>query len=59
MTGAVIGDIVGSRFEFNNFKSKDFELSHPECDFTDDSVMTKNLTDMTLSQTTKTLKSLS
>ena len=26
MLGAIIGDIVGSRFEFNNIKSKDFEL---------------------------------
>ena len=24
--GAVIGDIAGSRFEFDNIKSKDFEL---------------------------------
>ena len=40
MIGAIIGDIVGSRFEFNNHKSKDFELFTSECDFTDDSVMT-------------------
>ena len=26
MIGAIIGDIVGSRFEFNNHKSKEFEL---------------------------------
>ncbi len=40
MTGAIIGDVVGSRFEFDNYKSKDFELFHTDCDFTDDSVMT-------------------
>ena len=26
MIGAIIGDIVGSRFEFNNHRSKEFEL---------------------------------
>lgn len=40
MIGAIIGDIVGSRFEFDNYKSKDFEMFDKECDFTDDSVMT-------------------
>lgn len=40
MTGAIIGDVVGSRFEFDNYKSKEFELFNTECDFTDDSVMT-------------------
>ena len=40
MIGAIIGDIAGSRFEFNNFKDKDFELFSRECFPTDDSVMT-------------------
>lgn len=40
MLGAIIGDIVGSRFEFDNIKTKDFELFDKECDFTDDTVMT-------------------
>ncbi|MCA0385320.1 MAG: ADP-ribosylglycohydrolase family protein [Firmicutes bacterium] len=40
MIGAIIGDIVGSRFEFNNHKSKDFELFTDECYVTDDSIMT-------------------
>ena len=26
MIGAIIGDIVGSRFEFNNHRSKELEL---------------------------------
>lgn len=40
MLGAIIGDIVGSRFEFHNHKSKQFRLFHPDCRITDDSVMT-------------------
>lgn len=40
MLGAVAGDIAGSRFEWKNTKSKDFELFTPECRITDDSVMT-------------------
>ena len=40
MIGAVIGDIVGSRFEFHNHLSKDFEFLTQDCRFTDDTVMT-------------------
>ena len=40
MYGAIIGDIAGSRFEFNNRRSKDFVLFHEADTFTDDSVMT-------------------
>ena len=39
MLGAITGDIVGSRFEFDNIKTKDFELFTDECEFTNDSVM--------------------
>ena len=41
MLGAIIGDIVGSRFEWNNIKSKKFEfLTHIHgCKVTDDSIM--------------------
>lgn len=39
MLGAVIGDIVGSRFEWDNHRSKDFEFFHDECFFTDDTIM--------------------
>ena len=41
MFGTVIGDIAGSRFEWNNIKKKDFELlSHLKgCRPTDDSIM--------------------
>ena len=40
MIGAIIGDIVGSRFEFNNIKTKSFYMFTPFCFFTDDTVMT-------------------
>ena len=40
MIGAIIGDIVGSRFEWKNIKTKEFEFFTPKCFFTDDSVMT-------------------
>lgn len=40
MIGAIIGDIVGSRFEFNNTDDLNFELFTDECNFTDDSICT-------------------
>jgi ADP-ribosylglycohydrolase len=40
MLGAIAGDIIGSVFEWNNNKSKDFPLFSNKCDFTDDTVMT-------------------
>jgi len=49
MLGAIIGDIVGSRFEHHNYKGKDFELCHPDCSFTDDSVLTAAIADALLS----------
>ena len=40
MLGAIIGDIVGSKYEFNNIKTMDFPLFSEGCRFTDDTVMT-------------------
>ena len=40
MIGAILGDIVGSRFEWNNCRRKDFELFAEGCFPTDDSIMT-------------------
>ncbi len=42
MLGAILGDIVGSPFEFdhNNYKHKDFLLLSEKSHFTDDTVMT-------------------
>ena len=39
MLGAIIGDIVGSRFEWNNIKTKDFDFLTYKCSATDDSIM--------------------
>jgi ADP-ribosyl-[dinitrogen reductase] hydrolase len=49
MLGAIIGDIVGSRFEFANYKFKDFELFHENCHFTDDTVLTVAVADWLMS----------
>ena len=40
MLGAIVGDIVGSVYEWNNIKTKDFPLFRGDCFFTDDTVMT-------------------
>ena len=42
MYGAILGDIVGSPYEFdcNNYKAKNFPLFSHRSDFTDDTVMT-------------------
>ena len=40
MYGAFIGDIVGSKYEFNNIKTKQFPLFSAGCDYTDDTIMT-------------------
>ena len=40
MLGAIIGDIVGSVYEFDNIKKKNFELFSKDSFFTDDSAMT-------------------
>lgn len=40
MLGAIIGDTVGSIYEFTSDKTKDFELLTPSCHLTDDSLMT-------------------
>lgn len=40
MLGAIIGDIVGSRFEWNNYRGKDFSFFSSDCFPTDDTFMT-------------------
>jgi ADP-ribosylglycohydrolase len=45
MLGAIVGDIVGSIYEFNNHRSKDFLLFGDGCDFTDDTVLTVAVAD--------------
>lgn len=40
MLGAIVGDIVGSVYEWHNIKTKKFPLFRDDCFFTDDTVMT-------------------
>ncbi len=49
--GAVVGDIIGSVYEFNNIKTTDFHLFSEESDFTDDSVLTVASMDALLNKT--------
>lgn len=48
--GAVIGDVIGSVFEWNNVKKTDFDLFNPKCDFTDDTVLTIAVADCILTK---------
>lgn len=45
MLGAIIGDIVGSRFEFNNTSDYNFDLFSNKCSFTDDTICTVAIAD--------------
>ena len=40
MIGAIIGNIVGSIYEFDNIKTKTFPFFSKEKEFTDDSILT-------------------
>ena len=52
MWGAVIGDIVGSKYEFNNIHTKNFKLFNDlksnETTFTDDTILTMAVIDIIL-----------
>jgi ADP-ribosylglycohydrolase len=51
MLGAIIGDIVGSVYEFNNYRAKDFKpFFHAESFFTDDTVCTVAVADALVNQ---------
>ncbi|MBQ3302811.1 MAG: ADP-ribosylglycohydrolase family protein [Eggerthellaceae bacterium] len=43
--GALVGDVIGSPYEFGNIKTEDFDLFTPRCRYTDDSVMTLAVAD--------------
>ena len=49
MLGALAGDIIGSRFEWNNIKTKNFKLFDDDSRFTDDTVLTVAQADSLLS----------
>ena len=48
MLGAIVGDIVGSRYEYNNIKRKDFQFFSDSCFVTDDTVLTLAVCDALL-----------
>lgn len=50
MLGAIIGDIVGSKYEFNNTFDYNFELFGKGCDFTDDTICTVAVADAILNK---------
>ncbi len=56
MLGAIIGDIVGSVYEWNNLKSTDFPLFVESSSFTDDTVMTIAVGDALMSIRDKDLE---
>ena len=49
MIGAIAGDIIGSVYEHHQIKTKDFPLFHPQCRFTDDTVLTVAIAEAILS----------
>ena len=49
MLGAIIGDVVGSRFEFDNTNKIDFTLFAPESSFTDDTICSIAVADAIIS----------
>jgi len=50
MIGAIAGDIIGSVYEHNPIKTKEFPLFHPSCVFTDDTVLTVAVAEALLTQ---------
>lgn len=49
MLGAIIGDIVGSIYEFDNIKTKEFPFFEDRMEYTDDSILTIATADWLLS----------
>ncbi|MDX2214558.1 MAG: ADP-ribosylglycohydrolase family protein [Oculatellaceae cyanobacterium bins.114] len=50
MLGAIAGDMIGSVYEFNNHRSKDFPLFSPPSTFTDDTILTVAVAEVVLNQ---------
>jgi len=48
MFGAIIGDVIGSVYEFNNVKWENFPLFGPDSTYTDDTVLTVAVADCLL-----------
>lgn len=58
MIGAIIGDTVGSVYEFNNIKTTEFPVFEDDCNYTDDSIMTVAVADWLLNDKQHTTKKL-
>ena len=58
MLGAIIGDTVGSVYEFNNIKTMDFPFFSEKSDYTDDSIMTMAVADWLLKDPTHGMDTL-
>ena len=54
MLGAIVGDIVGSVYEWNNIKTKDFPLFRKDRFFTDDTVISNRWVCEFVSETLET-----
>jgi ADP-ribosylglycohydrolase len=50
MLGAIVGDIIGSIYEINNIKTKDFPLFKNKSCFTDDTVLTLAISELILNK---------
>lgn len=50
MLGAIAGDIIGSVYEFNNQRTKEFPLLQAESTFTDDTILTVAVAEVLLTQ---------
>lgn len=58
MLGAIIGDTVGSVYEFHNIKTIDFPLFSKKSNFTDDSIMTMAVASWLLTDSQHTMEQL-
>jgi ADP-ribosylglycohydrolase len=58
MLGAIIGDTVGSVYEFNNIKIIDFPLFSVKSNYTDDSIMTMAVASWLLNDSQHTMETL-
>ena len=58
MLGALIGDTIGSVYEFHNIKTTEFPLFSTKSTFTDDSVMTMAVAEWLLKGKERTMDDL-
>ncbi|MCT7904716.1 ADP-ribosylglycohydrolase [Candidatus Ornithobacterium hominis] len=56
LLGSITGDVIGSAYEFDNYKGTDFNLFPENADFTDDTVLTIAIADAILTDENFTQK---